>query len=258
MIHRSNHWQVPNTVVYLYTCILEVMKNKLSITPQRVVSLVDRVFEALEDAVVTGQLTPGQVVTDRTLSTQLGVSRTPVREALQRLAASGLVRPRDHGPGWQIADFDEQDLRELFELRRALEPIGLRRLLEDVNSDLIRLRHRLGRFFDDFESPIEKEDYPRYFQRDNEFHNEIVGASNNSRVVNFYGIIERQIDRGRQFLSTGYHGRVEENLAEHRAITRAIADGQVDAAIDALQYHLRRGEELMVEHIRAERAAGRL
>lgn len=235
------------------------MTSELSITPQRVVSLTDRVFEALEDAVVTCRLSPGQVVTDRTLSTQLGVSRTPVREALQRLAASGLVRPRDRGAGWQVAGFDVQDLRELFELRRALEPIGLRRLLsEDSDPELAALRQQLGRFFADFSSPIEVEEYPRYFRRDNEFHKKVVAASGNSRVIGVYSIVERQIDRGRHFLSTGYRGRIEENFEEHRAITRAIAQRDIDSAVSALLHHLRRGEELMAEHIRAEHEAGRL
>lgn len=227
--------------------------------PQRVVNLTDRVLEALEDAVVRCELRPGEVVTDRTLSTQLGVSRTPVREALHRLAASGLVQPRDRGPGWQIAGFDEQDLRELFELRRALEPIGLRRLLsDDAGAELTETRRELGKFFSDFESPLEVEEYPRYFQRDHEFHKKIVSSSGNSRVIGFYGVVERQIDRGRHFLSTGYRGRIEENLAEHLAITRSIADCDIDAAVEALLYHLHRGEELMSKHIRAERKAGRL
>ncbi|MCT2581853.1 GntR family transcriptional regulator [Actinophytocola gossypii] len=230
------------------------MQDGLSIKPQRVVSLTDRVFEALEDAIVRCELKPGEVVTDRTLSARLDVSRTPVREALQRLAASGLVTPRDRGTGWEIAGFDEHDLRELFELRKALEPMGLRQLFAGDDADSVR---ELAGFFDGFDDPIEVADYPRYFQRDNEFHKKIVACTGNSRVIGFYGIVERQIDRGRHFLSTGYKGRIEENLAEHKAVAAAIGRRDVDGAIDALVHHLQRGEELMVEHIKAERAAGR-
>ncbi|GGE79136.1 GntR family transcriptional regulator [Nesterenkonia cremea] len=233
------------------------MRDPLAIPPQRVVSLTDRVFEALEDAVVRGELKPGEIVTDQNLGDRLGVSRTPVREALQRLAASGLINARERGTGWQIARFDEHDLRELFELRRALEPIGLRRLL---NRDTPRTAvvYELGRFFDDFHAPIEVEEYPRYFQRDNEFHKKIVACSDNRRVIGVYGIVERQIDRGRHFLSTGYQGRIEENLAEHKRITEAIAARDLESATDALLHHLHRGEELMSEHIKKEREAGRL
>ncbi|MGP4115316.1 GntR family transcriptional regulator [Streptomyces sp. 4N509B] len=233
------------------------MPEEAGITPQRVVNLTDRVFEALEDAIIRCTLTPGEVVTDRTLSARLGVSRTPVREALQRLAASGLVVPREGATGWRIAGFDEHDLSELFELRRALEPLGLRRLLGDGSSDP-RAAQVLGRFFDDFDDPVGVEDYPRYFQRDNEFHKKIVACTDNSRIIGLYGIVERQIDRGRHFLSTGYQGRIEENLAEHKDITRAIADGDAERAVEALLHHLRRGEQLMAEHIKAERVAGRL
>ncbi|SFB53805.1 transcriptional regulator, GntR family [Amycolatopsis marina] len=232
------------------------MREGSLIKPQRVVSLSDRVFEALEDAIVRCELKPGEVVTDRTLSARLEVSRTPVREALQRLAASGLVAPRDRGAGWEIAGFDERDLSELFELRKALEPLGLRQLLSGSEPQPREIQI-LGRFFDDFEEPIEVAEYSRYFRRDNEFHKEIVACTENNRIIGFYGIVERQIDRGRHFLSTGYQGRIEENLAEHKMITRAIAERDLNRAIDALLHHLTRGEELMVEHIKTERAAGR-
>lgn len=233
------------------------MQDAHPITPQRVVSLTDRVFEALEGAMVRCELRPGEVVTDRALSVRLGVSRTPVREALQRLAASGLVVPRERGTGWEVAGFDEHDLRELFELRKALEPLGLQRLLGAGASDPEALRD-LGRFFDEFGDSVEADDYPRYFRRDNEFHKKIVACTGNSRVIGIYGIVERQIDRGRHFLSTGYKGRIEENLAEHKRITRAIADRDLPRAVEALLHHLQRGEELMAEHIKAEREAGRL
>ncbi|WP_116043777.1 GntR family transcriptional regulator [Amycolatopsis palatopharyngis] len=232
------------------------MREGSLIKPQRVVSLSDRVFEALEDAIVRCELKPGEVVTDRTLSARLEVSRTPVREALQRLAASGLVAPRDRGTGWEIAGFDERDLSELFELRKALEPLGLRQLLGGHEPDPREIQI-LSRFFDDFEEPIEVSEYSRYFRRDNEFHKKMVACTENNRIIGFYGIVERQIDRGRHFLSTGYQGRIEENLAEHKSITRAIAERDLNRAIDALLHHLTRGEELMAEHIKAERAAGR-
>lgn len=233
------------------------MREALSITSQPVVSLTDRVFEALEEAIVRCDLNAGEVVTDRTLSARLNVSRTPVREALQRLAATGLVVPRHPGPGWEIAGFNERDLSELFELRKALEPLGLRALLSN-ETDEAKTIHDLGTFFDDFDDPVKVDDYPKYFQRDHEFHKGIVACTGNSRVIGFYEIVEKQIDRGRHFLSTGYQGRIEENLAEHKRITNAIANRDLDGAIDALLYHFERGEELMARHIKAERDVGRL
>lgn len=243
--------------VYQYPRILAYVQDALSIKPQRVVSLTDRVFEALEGAIVRCELKPGELVTDRSLSERLEVSRTPVREALQRLVASGLVVIPARGSGWEIAGFDEHDLRELFELRRALEPIGLRQLLDKDEPDVDAI-HVLSTFFDDFGDRVSTDEYSRYFQRDNEFHKKIVSCSKNNRVIGFYGIVEKQIDRGRHFLSTGYQGRVDENLVEHKQIVAAIANRDVEAAVSGLLHHLERGEELMAEHIKSERELGRI
>ncbi|MCW2900707.1 MAG: hypothetical protein JWO67_2972 [Streptosporangiaceae bacterium] len=183
---------------------------------------------------------------------RLPQARPPVREALQRLATNGLVVPASRG--WLIAGINENDLRELFELRRLLEPVGLDKLVRADD----RAIAELSGFFDEFRDGIEPAEYDRYFERDGEFHNRIVEASGNSRVIRFYSIVETQIDRGRHFLSRGFEGRAETNLDEHLEICGAIGRRDADRARAALLHHLHRGEELMASHIRAERRAGRL
>jgi DNA-binding GntR family transcriptional regulator len=221
--------------------------------PIRPVPLSDRVYEEVEAAIIRGELGPGRVLTDRQVAELLDVSRTPVREALQRLGATGLVLPRNRG-GWEVAGFHRDDLRELFELRRVLEPLGLEALLKNPDDDVIR---ELSGFFDDFPSQITKMQYPRYFVRDHAFHKRIVECSGNRRVIGFYEIIEKQIDRGRHFLSTGYEGRVDENYAEHLAICAAIGERDLVRACSALLHHLRKGEELMMSFVQEQQNTAR-
>src|SRR5690606_20859350 len=111
--------------------------------------LADRVHDAIQRAIVTGKLRPGEVLRDRALAERLDVSRTPVKEALVRLESTGLVVTR--GRSWYVSPFEVGDLQELSELRHLLEPVGLERLAENLDEDAIE---ELSHFFDDFTEPI--------------------------------------------------------------------------------------------------------
>ncbi len=203
------------------------------------------VRDAIEAAIVQCELAPGTQLVDRQLASLLNVSRTPVREALQQLEPQGLVRRQGRGAtfSWVVAEFRERDVRELFELRRLLEPSGLAWLGTNWNDETA---HRLATYFDDFGDPIDRRSYEKYVDRDRCFHKEIVSLRHNSRVISFYEIMEKQIDRIRHFLSTGYEGRMDKIVGEHRALCQAIASRDIERAIDRLVYHLRKGEEAMI------------
>jgi DNA-binding GntR family transcriptional regulator len=219
------------------------MKALLPIEP---VQLADRTLDSVRAAIVSGELAPGEPLRDRQLAEMLGVSRTPVREALHRLEAVGLVVPRGRG-GWVVSPFTEADVRELFQLRRILETLGLDELAH--SRDVISIEE-LGRFFQGYSHPIPSERYPEYFSEDHAFHKRIVACSWNRRVRDIYSVLETQIDRGRHFLITSVGGRGEETLDEHLAIVGAIHDLDFDRARAELLAHLRTGEELMLEQLR--------
>jgi DNA-binding GntR family transcriptional regulator len=223
-----------------------------ALRPIVAVHLRDRTYASIRQAIVAGELGAGDPVRDRVLAEALGVSRTPVREALHRLEHTGLVEPRGRS-GWMVTAFTEQDVRELFELRRALEPLGLDRLKETPDHPAIA---KIASFFDDFDHPVDRDRYEEYFAHDRGFHKLIVECADNLRLGHFYGVIEDHIDRGRHFLSTAAAGRVDANLDEHRAVARAVADGDFDRARAELLHHLDLGEELMIEQMRRQ-AAGR-
>lgn len=210
------------------------------------VQLGDRVFASIRLAIIRGELRPGQHLQDRKLAEVLGVSRTPVRDALHRLRSAGLVESRGRA-GWAVAGFTEQDVRELFELRRLLEPVGLDKLAARAEPAAVA---DLAGFFDGFTHPVPPEAHRDYFARDHAFHTLLVAHSGNRRLQRFYEVIENHIDRGRHFLSTHAAGRVDATLDEHLAICRAAAAGDFAAARAALLAHLHAGEELMVEYLR--------
>jgi DNA-binding GntR family transcriptional regulator len=216
-----------------------------SLKPIDHIDLSKSVRGAIEAAIVSCELAPGTALVDRHLASSLNVSRTPVRDALRQLEPLGLVRRQGRGAmaGWVVTEFRESDVRELFELRRALEPLGLSRL--GLHEDQATI-DGLASYFDHFEVPLELDAYKPYIERDRSFHKAIVTLSGNSRVIGFYEIMETQMDRIRHFLSTGYEGRMDRIVNEHRELCEAIGRGDVNAATDALLHHLTQGEEAMI------------
>ena len=206
-----------------------------------VVRINEQVYEAIETAIARCELGPGTVLGDRQLAEVLGVSRTPVRDALHRLESSGLVERRGR-MGWMVSTFALHDVQELFELRRIFEPLGLERLSETWEEAIVR---ELSHSFEKFPERLTRDLLPDYLHEDRRFHKQIVGCSRNGRIIRFYGTVEKQIDRIRHYLSYNYEGRVEASLKEHREICAAIAAHDLSAATEALDNHLRNVEELI-------------
>lgn len=221
-----------------------IMANLDPLAPIENPQLAERVHQAITSAIVSGQLSPGEVLRDRVLAEKLGVSRTPVKEALVRLETTGLVVTS--GRSWHVSPFEVEDLMELVELRHLLEPVGLERLERDGDDAVIE---ELSHFFDDYTAPIPRSRFEEYFAADHAFHKLIVSCSKNRRIEYFYNVVEQQIDRGRHFLSTGTSGRVDATLAEHVAICDAIADRDFGRAREALHFHLDQGAALMMEFV---------
>jgi DNA-binding GntR family transcriptional regulator len=218
-----------------------------SLQPIESIALGERTFDSLRRAIIHGELAPGEPLHDRQLAELLHVSRTPVREALKRLEDAGLVEPRGRS-GWEVTPFTEQDVREIFQMRVLLEPTGLEQLEQDPDEEMI---HRLAHFFDQYSHPMQTEGYLEYFARDHAFHSLIVSCSRNRRIVKTYSVMQHHIDRGRNFLMTTARGRADQTLDEHLAVATAIGMRDFDAARSELIRHLRTGERLMIEAVRA-------
>jgi DNA-binding GntR family transcriptional regulator len=218
----------------------------MTFKPLATVNLGDRVIEQIRTAVITGKLAPGETIRDVQLAEELGVSRTPVREALHRLQSDGLIEPGER-TGWVVSRFTEQDVRELFQLRRLLEPVGLEELERDP--DPARLA-TLTEYFATYDHPIDAERHLEYFAHDDDFHTELVACSQSKRIHSIYDVLNVHINRGRFILSGSSAERVEETLDEHRAVIEAIAERDFHRAREALIEHLLTGEELMILELR--------
>ena len=174
------------------------------------------VYDTIKTMISDGALKPGLKIRKKELSETLGVSQTPVIEALNRLAGEGLIEQRGR-EGQFVKEFTYEDTRDLFAVRAALEGISLRLCVENLPQE------RLERFihlFDGFTLPMDQQTLDRYMKADQRFHEEILGLSGNSVIETF----ENSFDFIMKTYRKGLIRSPEETLDEHRRIIGAILE----------------------------------
>jgi DNA-binding GntR family transcriptional regulator len=194
--------------------------------PVRTALLRDTVHDRLRDAIVDGTLAPGEVVRDTELATWLGVSRTPVREALLRLGETGLVRAAP-GRSTVVAEIDLAEVREAHAVVVAMHRLAVAEAVTQLTaSHLDAMRAANERFA----GAIARHDTDAALAADDDFHGVAVEASGNralATVLDQFSPVVRRLERLRFASHAG-----EESVALHDRLVAACADGDVDAAAD--------------------------
>ncbi|WP_027405762.1 GntR family transcriptional regulator [Anaerovibrio sp. RM50] len=209
------------------------------------------VCETLRDAIRKGKLKPGERLMEIQLAEDLGVSRTPVREAIRKLELEGYVimMPRR---GTYVANLSIRDVNEVFEIRTSLDSLasGLaaERITEEELERLQRLLVAIGGY-------IEENDMDKIVECDTEFHDLLYQASRNSRLVGIIFNLREQLTRFRS-TSMAFPGRLKATLEEHRRIVEAIAQGDVAEARAAAEYHMEKSEQTLLESMEAMKKQG--
>ncbi len=166
---------------------------KFNITTNEYLPLRDVVFNNLRDAILNGSLKPGERLMENHLAEKLGVSRTPVREALRMLEIEHLVEliPRK---GAQVLDLSTTDLRNVLEIRSTLEALALKLACGNVPKEKIqKLKDLNEAFIENFD----KKDYEGAARCDEEFHNIILECTGNDRLVQILSNLRLQVYRYR-------------------------------------------------------------
>jgi DNA-binding GntR family transcriptional regulator len=213
----------------------------------------DVVPDRLRRMVLLGEFPTGQRVAEERVAESLGVSRTPVREALVRLHAEGLLRRYADG-GFYVAEPDLADLRDLYELRIALELRGLTRALEGFGSHdvavLEPLRDRWRGLRDDPPAPD-----PMFVELDESFHMALCRSAGNVALAETLETVNARIRpvRMHDFFT---EDRIALTIDQHLDITEAVLGGQVDLAVVRLRQHV--GESMEVVERRAATAIMRM
>jgi len=199
------------------------------------------VYRILWDRILDRQLHPGEKLSDLRLSEELGVSRTPVREALHRLEKDGVVIAEPNR-GFFVASYDRRDIEEIYELRAALEAFALRHAAIAVSP--AEFRHqldeldRVDRLLREAETDEDRTAASEAFLAvDRGFHSFLLENSNNRRLVSTLDGLWAQIA---VFQKAGLMiaGWVDTALDEHRTIINHLIAGDTDAAAKALEAHI--------------------
>ncbi len=187
--------------------------------------------------VMDGDVRPGDPLSIDALARELGVSSTPLREALARLESTGLVR-RYAMKGYRVAPvLTPEELAELVDVRLALEPVAVRRAVASPSPELQRrLRDAVARLEaaprgDHFET------FRDYLEADEAFHREIFAHAGNRFLTRAYESLGSQVQRFRLFSGEGVTD-AEPTIHEHAAILAAIEAGDEDGAVAAMVRHL--------------------
>ena len=181
----------------------ETMSDKLKVNMNEYLPLRDVVFNTLRQAIITGEFAPGERLMEIALANRLGVSRTPVREAIRKLELEGLVVmiPRK---GAEVARITEKDLRDVLEVRCSLEELAAELAAERMDEEG---QEKLDQALVEFESAIESGDNAAIADSDMEFHDIIFDATGNPRLIQIIGNLREQFYRYRleYVKDTDYH-----------------------------------------------------
>lgn len=206
--------------------------------------LRELVCENIRQAIIDGTFSPGERLMEIQLADEMGVSRTPVREAIRKLELEGFVVmiPRR---GTYVADISIRDITEIYEIRTCLDVLsaGLaaERITDEELEALNRLLVEIGQY-------IAENNMEKIVEADTAFHDILYQASRNERLRSIINNLREQLTgiRGR---SMSYPGRLAETMDEHRALVDSIAARDVERAQNAARVHIENAEHTLMKSL---------
>jgi DNA-binding GntR family transcriptional regulator len=222
-------------------------KDTLLANMNEFLPLRDVVFQTLRQAILTGEFRPGERLMEIHLAKRLGVSRTPIREAIKKLELEGLVTmiPRR---GAEVAQITEKSLKDVMEVRRALDALSVELACDRIGKE--ELDHLLKACLR-FEQVVETGDIVQIAQADVAFHDTIVLAAGNKRLLGLVHNLSEQVYRYRfeYIKDTSQHRRLME---EHRIIYDSIVRKDKVTAAKAVKDHINNQENAIMQQILLE------
>ncbi len=205
-------------------------------------SLAKMAYEAIRKSILSGQWKIGELYNEKAIAADLGISRTPVREALLELASQDLIifLPRR---GLMVNRFTRRDVDEIFEVRKAIEIAALEKITNAAPPfDLFEIEQSLL----NQRKAVKYKDYEAFLEADRLFHTSFSELTNNRRLIAILENIRDMIHiMGAKALAL--EGRALEVIEEHQAIFEAVRRGNSEEAHRAMAYHLDRSKEAVVE-----------
>ena len=221
------------------------MEPKFEVKMDEFLPLRDVVFNTLRQAILRGELKPGERLMEIQLANKLGVSRTPIREAIRKLELEGLVLmiPRK---GAEVAEITEKNMLDLLEVRRALEELAVKLACERITEEEIQ---ELKDAADAFQKILSAKDITKIAEADEAFHDVIFKSTGNDRLIQLLNSLREQMYRYRlEYLKREeYHPQL---LEEHQQIIDRITRKDQSEAAELIDRHIGNQVDVMLEMIR--------
>lgn len=214
------------------------MKGELKMDVNDYLPLRDVVFNTLRQAILRGEMEPGERLMEIQLAQKLGVSRTPIREAIRKLELEGLVImiPRK---GAEVAHITEKDMRDVLEVRCTLEELAVLLACKNVKEEHIAALKAANKVF---EMAIVSKDVVNIVEADVKFHDAIYAMTNNDRLIQIINNLREQMYRYR--LEYVKDARTHSILiSEHNDIIKNIKEKDIIEAQTVMRHHIRNQEK---------------
>ncbi|HEX3030102.1 MAG TPA: GntR family transcriptional regulator [Clostridia bacterium] len=202
------------------------------------------IFNTLREAIIVGELKPGERLMEVQLAEKMGVSRTPVREAIRKLELEGLVEmlPRK---GAHVADLSVKDLMDVLEVRASMDGLATALSAARITDEEIK---ELKNIHNQFANYVEKDNLKGSIKKDVEFHDIIYRSSRNDKLIQITNNLREQIHRFRVIYLKDYVSP-KELVREHEEIYDSIAKRDVERAHKIAEEHIKTQEETILKSL---------
>lgn len=219
---------------------MEFLKNKQKY-------LRDHIFEELQQAIYNGTLKSGEKLTEKRIAEELGVSRTPVREALYRLASSGLIKMIPHR-GFIVSRWSLKEIEDVLELRKVLEVFAVKLAIEHIQpKDIVEFEELIIQM----KEAVSNKDNIKASSLNTLFHDKIVALSNNVALLEAIEPIKSKIYHFR-IISIYSDRRLEESFNEHKDILDAVINKDTNLAQELVEQHIKKVGLTIKQKIKTE------
>ena len=219
------------------------MTDKLVLNTNAYLPLRDVVFHTLREAILKGELKPGERLMELQLASRLGVSRTPIREAIRMLELEGLAvtMPRK---GAEVAKMTEKDMEDVLKIRKALDELAVGLACVNMTEEELK---QLYVALKNFEESIRSGDVKQIAQADVEFHDSIYQAADNPKLVTMLNNLREQMYRYRvEYLKNeSIYPRL---IEEHQGIYDGLKRKDKEAVVEIVSHHVE-NQEIVVKNI---------
>jgi DNA-binding GntR family transcriptional regulator len=208
-------------------------------SPKRSVPVRERAYNQVKSDLLSGRFTPGERLTEEHLAKSLGVSRTPVREALHKLESEGLVKPLE-SRGFYVARDSREELEDQFDIRAALEGYAIRLICERISAETIR---QLKEFIEKAEDALARKQLDEIFEYNTQFHDVLHSVI--SRKTRFHTLIadaRKYVLRYRKE-SLHYLDGARRTIDGHKKILMAISLKDPELCERLMREHIREAKE---------------